>query len=110
MPVEVCGDPAALGTSWPPRAGVVAELVVLEGSEGLSTSATKGTITLGGKTLKGSLDGEWRAAGAAAGAAKTAVSRVSAGNEVCFDVQLAPYTASMLVLRRGGGCGGGGGH
>ena len=98
MPVEVCADPGALGAAWAPTGGT-AELVELLGSDGLASSATHGSITLGGRTLKGSLDGEWRGEAVT----RTVVSRPGGGGRlICFDVDMAPVSAAMLVLRRGG--------
>jgi hypothetical protein len=95
MPVQVCADPASLGFAWAAANGSTAELVELQGSMGLATTATHGDLTLGGRTLKGSLDGEWKGAAAS----RTVVSRAGEGDEVCFDLRMEPYSAAMLVLR-----------
>jgi hypothetical protein len=98
MPVEVCADPGSMGPAWPRSGGGgtgAAELLELIGSEGLDTSATVGQLTLGGRTLKGSLDGEWRGSLQT----KQVVGWQGEGGQVCFSVDMAAYSASMLVLR-----------
>ena len=86
--VEVCGPSEALG-----EAGAQAHLFVLSGSEGVVTSATHGVITLAGRTLANSTSGEW------CGEEMPAVLTSRQDHRgVCFDVQLAPYSAAMLVV------------
>ena len=95
MPVQVCADPTKLGGAWA-ESGSAAQLVELRGSMGLATTATHGDLTLGGRTMKGSLDGEWKGAAVS----RSVVSRAGGGGEVCFDLQMEPYSATMLVLSR----------
>ena len=92
MPVQVCSDPAA--NMWP-HSGEVAELVELIGSEGLDTSATVGSLTLAGSTLTGSLDGEW----IGERVVKEVTARDGEGTKVCFDVDMEPYSATVLVIK-----------
>ena len=88
---EVCGRKTVMG-----EAGTRAQLYMLRGSEGVVTSATRGVITLAGRTLAGSTSGEW----IGKETPMIVTSRPDhAGQGVCFDVQLAPYSAAMLVVR-----------
>ena len=91
-PIAVCaGAPSVLGA-----VGSTGELWVLAGTEGIATSATRGTITLAGRTLQNSTTGEWR------GTARPLVlhSRADgAAPGACFDVALPPYAAAMLVVQ-----------
>ena len=96
MLVQVCADPTKMDSSgWPTTpSGGVAQLTELVGSEGLENSATVGELTLGGQTLKGSLDGNWRGSRET----KELVARQGGGEEVCFDVHMTAYSAAMLVV------------
>ena len=93
VPVEVCGDPAVLGAVWP--AGATGEVTRLRGSEGLDTSATNGMLTLAGRTLTGSLDGEW----IGSRVATPLVSRQGHGSSICFDVTMAAFSAALVVVK-----------
>ena len=92
MPVQVCAEPSELGSAW---AGQTAELTELIGSAGLDTSATVGRLTLGGRTLAGSLDGEWRGSRVA----KDVVGRQGEGGQICYAVEMAPTSAAVLLVR-----------
>ena len=71
-----------------------------EGSDGLNTSASRGSLTLGGQTLRGATDGEWLG--------QRQMERVLPRKEwllgmdrraqVCYDVSMPAYSAAMLVL------------
>ena len=100
LPVQVCADPTAMGSAvyWPNSTHTTAEVSELVGSNGLDTSATVGHLTYGGRTLTGSLDGEWR------GERLQTQLRPRPGQgaqlgQFCFDLQLAEFSAMMLVLR-----------
>ena len=93
-PVEVCGDWGAVHPAvWP--AGATGELTRLLGSEGLDTSATNGTLTLAGRTLTGSLDGEW----IGSRVATPLISRQGHGSSTCFDVTMPPFSAALVVVK-----------
>ena len=82
MPVEVCGvfgGATAARTSW------------LRGSAGLATTADHGVLTLGGRTLQGSADGEW--------IGERVEEVVTADPQTgCFALQLAPFEAVLLTI------------
>ena len=68
---------------------MVGEAFRLVGSAGSKTSAEHGTLTLAGRTLRGSEDGQW--------IGKKVAQRVAVGADGCFALSLAPFEAQLLV-------------
>lgn len=97
VPVEVCANPRSLPPgAWPLRS--VARLTRLVGTEGRDTSATHGRLTLAGRTLSGSLDGEW----VGDEIVEMVQPRDGPSGQVCYDVAMAGYSAALLTLQAAG--------
>ena len=97
LPVEVCANPRLMPPgAWPlqPRA----KLTRLVGTDGRDTSATRGQLTLAGRTLSGSLDGEW----VGDEVAEMVQPREGSAGQVCYDITMFGYSAALLTLQASG--------
>lgn len=93
VPVEICADPRRMPPdAWPLRAD--AKLTRLVGTNGRDTSATRGELTLAGRTLSGSLDGAWMGDEVV----EMVQPRDGPAGQVCYDVDMGSYSAALLTL------------
>eukprot|EP01043_Picozoa_sp_COSAG02_P036653 COSAG02_NODE_2699_length_8207_cov_2.313518_5_plen_133_part_00 len=94
VPVEVCANPRLMPPgAWPLQAR--AKLTRLHGTDGRDTSATRGQLTLAGRTLSGSLDGEW----VGDEVAEMVQPREGSAGQVCYDIAMGGYSAALLTLQ-----------
>lgn len=95
VPVEVCANPRLMPPgAWPVSPVSRAKLTRLVGTDGRDTSATRGQLTLAGRTLSGSLDGEW----VGDEVAEMVQPRDGSSGQVCYDVAMGRFSAALLTL------------